>query len=447
MRRWLSYAPLLLIVAASAAWYLHLTSRYGMLPGIDGPYYAIQVRSIAEGGGLKYPDPPLTFYAMYLAYLATGNVFMGVRLVVSAATALAAIPLYVLAERITGSRLAALASALVFLLSPHEFRLLGDFMKNSTGLLWLSTYLLLTHRYILSPGSSKRSMLAAGLLSFSLFMLAGLTHVLVYGFMTAYTLILIGLQLAVGGRRAFYEGLAGLAASLTVFYKFPWLQGGDLGKALGIASRIFSSLTGHAVAPLNAPAPPPPFQASQFLLLDWLAVSLLLLGSLILYRRGVRRGALLVAALGLTTLFFTLPVIPRQYLFRFQLMGGVPLAAALGLAVGLQSRPDSQIFLAVALVGLILVSGLPASAQVAPSIPPEAYSELHIIVEKASRLDPDACYLARNVRIKYWLETLASRVNEDPGLCRTLVAVDYASRMPPNARTLFVGRILAAWIR
>ncbi len=141
-------------------------------------------------------------------------------------------------------RLTALASALVFLLSPHEFRLLGDFMKNSTGLLWLSTYLLLTHRYILSPGSSKRSMLAAGLLSFSLFMLAGLTHVLVYGFMTAYTLILIGLQLAVGGRRAFYEGLAGLAASLTVFYKFPWLQGGDLGKALGIASRIFSSLTG-----------------------------------------------------------------------------------------------------------------------------------------------------------------------------------------------------------
>ncbi len=447
MDRRLGYALLLVVVAASAAWYLHLTSRYGMLPGIDGPYYAIQVRSIAEGGGLKYPDPPLTFYAMYLAYLATGDVFTGVRLVVSAATALAAIPLYFLVERITGSRLAALASALVFLLSPHEFRLLGDFMKNSTGLLWLSAYLLLTHRYIVSPGSSRRSVLAAGLLSFILFTLAGLTHVLVYGFMAAYTLILVGLQLAVDGRRFFYEGLAGLAASLAVFYKFPWLQGGDLEKALGIASRIFSSLTGYAVAPLKAPAPPPPFQASQFLLLDWLAGALLLLASLILYRRGARRGALLAAALGLTMLFFTLPVIPRQYLFRFQLMGGVPLAAALGLTIGLQSRADSRALLAVALVGLVLVVGLPASAQVAPSIPPEAYSELHIIVEKASRLDPDACYLARNIRIKYWLETLANHVNEEPGTCRMLVMVDYASRMPPNAKALFVGRILAAWTR
>ncbi|MCD6368851.1 MAG: hypothetical protein J7L38_03535, partial [Thermoproteales archaeon] len=34
-----------------------------LLPGIDGPYYAVQVNWILKYGGLKYLDPPLTFYS------------------------------------------------------------------------------------------------------------------------------------------------------------------------------------------------------------------------------------------------------------------------------------------------------------------------------------------------------------------------------------------------
>ncbi len=451
MARVLEPVVLALLLAASVAGYLHLTSRYGMLPGIDGPYYAIQVRSLAETGRLKYPDPPLTFYVMYLAYKATGDLFSGVRFGVSLMTSVASIPIYLLVRRLTGSRSAGLASAIVFLVAPHEFRLLGDFMKNSSGLVWLSAYLLLAHRS--GPLDPKRRV-ATYVYCLALFMLAGLTHVLVYGFMVVYTVLLVALQLLVyrDRREPFYEGAAALALSLAVFYAYPDLQGGDLGKAFNIAGRVFSSITRGALAGLlqaqGLAAPSSPPWSSQFLLLDWLAAILLLVESYILYRRDYPRYALGVAALGLTLLSFTLPLIPRQYLFRFDLMGGVPLAVALGLVVGLLGEGIMRILTAVAVVGLVLVPGLSASSRVAPSVPPEAYHELQAAVDIVSRESPDACYLARNVRLRYWLETLVSSVNEEPGTCYPLVVIDYVSRQPPpQARVLFRGRFVIAWTR
>ncbi|MBP6633863.1 MAG: hypothetical protein KA297_30875, partial [Kofleriaceae bacterium] len=58
---WLAVAALV----AWSAWHRWQVLTASPHPvGIDGYFYAIQVRSLLERGGLAYPAAPLTFYLM-----------------------------------------------------------------------------------------------------------------------------------------------------------------------------------------------------------------------------------------------------------------------------------------------------------------------------------------------------------------------------------------------
>ena len=109
----------------------------GMLPGIDGPYYAAQVLSIDKYGVLRHPDSPLVFYVMYFFYVLLGDLFRAVAVGASVSVVLASVLVFLVVRRMTASSLAGLTAMVVFLASPFVLRLIGDFLKNAAGLAWL----------------------------------------------------------------------------------------------------------------------------------------------------------------------------------------------------------------------------------------------------------------------------------------------------------------------
>lgn len=59
-----------LLSSLGFVFYLWVFVRNPLIPGIDGPYYLIQVRSLLQTGKLVYGDPPLTFYLLAFFCLA-----------------------------------------------------------------------------------------------------------------------------------------------------------------------------------------------------------------------------------------------------------------------------------------------------------------------------------------------------------------------------------------
>ena len=72
------YGLVITLLAGGFTLYYWMFTRGPIMPGIDGPYYLIQVRSILETGLMIYDDPPLTFYLFALFSEFLGGVYNGV---------------------------------------------------------------------------------------------------------------------------------------------------------------------------------------------------------------------------------------------------------------------------------------------------------------------------------------------------------------------------------
>ncbi len=212
-KRYARFTYYMVLAIAAAILYVKMLTRFGMSPGVDGPYYAVQVLSIARTGHLKYPDPPLIFYVMYFFYRLLSDVFLGVAIGVTVFVVLSSLTIAYLVVRITGSFVAGITSMLVFLAAPFEIRLAGDFMKNAAGLVWIALLLILIAHSVSTRKTLKHRLLVM-LASLVTLMLCGLTHILDYGFALTIALLIPLIQCLVGGRSAratSYEiALAGL---------------------------------------------------------------------------------------------------------------------------------------------------------------------------------------------------------------------------------------------
>ena len=204
---------------------LHPMLSTPLLPGIDGPYYAVQVRWLVERGELKYADPPLAFLLLTAFYLVLGDLFLAVKLGSVLLTSLAVLPIYLLVKRLTSSRIAGIAAGLAFAINPFTLKLYSDFIKNSIGLLWLNLFLLFEIRYM--QYSSRKNLV--GLIV--ALVLTALTHILDYGVALFYAVSLFLLSIpftrdikkALPGAAIAFLSFAGLVAA-------PWVVGGDIRK-------------------------------------------------------------------------------------------------------------------------------------------------------------------------------------------------------------------------
>lgn len=136
--------------------------------GIDGYFYSIQVRALAEHGHLAYPAAPLTFWLMGLASSLTDPI-TGPKLVAALAGALIGVPAFLLGRRLGGAA-GGLAAAVVAVTSGGSFFLSLEFVKNGVGLTVALTALWLGIRALEAPTRVRLGAFGAGALA------AALTH-------------------------------------------------------------------------------------------------------------------------------------------------------------------------------------------------------------------------------------------------------------------------------
>ncbi len=163
----LGYAVMAAAIAVACK--LSLTGGQ-LLPGVDGAYYWVQVRSLLNDFDLAFDDLPLVFWVQSVISLAVGDIKLGVRISDAVLPALSAIPIYLLLKNSKHVWLPA-AAILVVLLHPVQlYFFTGDFIKNAAAMpvAFFIGWILFTW----DARSTKRSLLAL----LACFVIVGLTH-------------------------------------------------------------------------------------------------------------------------------------------------------------------------------------------------------------------------------------------------------------------------------
>ncbi|MCI5081390.1 MAG: hypothetical protein MRY78_06865, partial [Saprospiraceae bacterium] len=201
---------LLFLLAVALRLFLHY--RTELIPGINGGYYLVQVRSLLEKGELGFPDFPLYFYllafitkaGMLLTKLPLEIVSMQVVKIVDAiAFPMSIVPLYWLLRH---KNLSLWQQALIVcsvLFSFSGIMMLGDFQKNGFAVPFLLAFVHFGGEYL---RKQKNSDLIKML---SCFGLIALTHFGALAF--AMTYLIIGLLIHQGWPSIWKAGLVFLA--------------------------------------------------------------------------------------------------------------------------------------------------------------------------------------------------------------------------------------------
>jgi hypothetical protein len=175
-----------LMIVLVLGWYLRYQASMTteLIPGINGAYYPLQVRSILETGGLGIPDFPLLFYvnaafALLLSIFMELNeaVVLATRLVDLVVPVLIAVPVMLFAFEFSQDRrksylvgAATLLIGVVAVANTSLLRMSGDFQKNAVALPFSLTFLYFLYRSF--SHQMKRDYLLAALF----FAITCLTH-------------------------------------------------------------------------------------------------------------------------------------------------------------------------------------------------------------------------------------------------------------------------------
>ncbi|BDZ71883.1 hypothetical protein GCM10025861_24000 [Methanobacterium petrolearium] len=134
---------------------MYVLTRYSLSYGLDGAFYDIQVRNILQYGYPMSNDPPLAYYLLTPFVALTGNSFLGVKIGMAFIGSLMAFPAFFITECYVkkkdgmqiGSRIPALLSAFMVTVNVNYFSMLGNFMQNLVGVLFLLLFLYFTIRW------------------------------------------------------------------------------------------------------------------------------------------------------------------------------------------------------------------------------------------------------------------------------------------------------------
>lgn len=191
-----------LIVLAGAAARALLLFSTPLVPGMNGAYYLVQARSLLQQGKLGIPDLPLTFVIQAalakIVQLVSGaslesSIVFAVKCADTLLPAFVALPVFALVRRWAKRAGAGLwvpaCAALVAVAGAPALAMVGDFQKNSLGLVWLASLLWALNNWLEQP-SVKRALLPVLFLG-----LIGVTHIGVFGWALALTVLVMGVAL------------------------------------------------------------------------------------------------------------------------------------------------------------------------------------------------------------------------------------------------------------
>jgi len=361
-----SFCPWLLLamiigLAAAIRWRINFGGA--LMPGVNGPYYPVQVRALLKTGQLGFPDFPLVFWlealvARLLFALKVGSlsdcIMWASKGVDALFPTLAAVPAYLLARAwiVNGTRRSwsALFVAAFSVLFPFALFMIADLQKNAVGAVWLFFYLYYLYQALRQ--GSWRTFVIAGVF----FVLTALTHIGCFGIAIVFLLVVaVASLLLEPTRRQMVLRGAGflfllLAAATTVLYLF--FDPARVERLLGVfllpaelfeKPLIFGLLRG---------------QASPDFIFLIIVHALALVGLVSLVRRWATvepaQRLLVLAAVPLSLLLAS-PLFGQEWAIRLLITSYIPTAVVLAfLFAHLQSRTAIGVVTAVTLFPMVL---------------------------------------------------------------------------------------------
>jgi hypothetical protein len=374
-------------LAVTIRWRINFSQK--LMPGNNGAYYLVQVRSLLEDGRLHVSAPPFIFYvealaAWVLLMLRAGAsadcILWACKGVDSILPALAAVPAFLLARALSGSEKGPLWPAfIVSLFSVLYFPALlmtGDFHKNAAGMVWLLSFIYLLHLSL--KHQAWKHYLLAGLF----LVLTGLTHQGPFAVAILLLLVVVAISLLSGQMLRQIAKLAAIAiillipAAVVLYSALGSLSTRELINVVpwptGFFERpmLFAILTGGA-----------PFGGFANLLNLVIVTVIAILGIILLRRKWSmlpQSDRTLIAAAAVTTLLMASPLIGLRYSGRLLLMAYAPAAVVLAfLLTSLDNRPARWVVAAIILASTVTLSAALLRYGRPASITEPAYRELH----------------------------------------------------------------------
>jgi hypothetical protein len=158
-------AALVTVMCGLAAWRRWLFLDESPYPtGVDGYFYAVQLRSILEHGHLHWPASPLAFWLM-APFAALTDPIVGAKLGAALGGALAGVPAYALGRRLGGGHGAGLLACAIVTASAGSFYLSAEFVKQGFGVTVALTALVAILRALEQPTRARIAAAAAAVLA------------------------------------------------------------------------------------------------------------------------------------------------------------------------------------------------------------------------------------------------------------------------------------------
>jgi uncharacterized membrane protein len=165
-------------LGAWSAWQRWLVMESSPYPiGIDGYYYAIQLRGLVEDGALPYPASPLAFWLMWPLAALTDPI-TGAKLGAAIGGAAVVVPAFLVGRRLGGVA-GGLAAAVAAATTGGSFYLSFEFVKNGLGLTIALLAVWLALRAFERPARGRIAAAVAAVVA------TALTHKLAAGFVVA----------------------------------------------------------------------------------------------------------------------------------------------------------------------------------------------------------------------------------------------------------------------
>jgi len=221
VERTVAWAAVAVMVALSAwrRWTFLDASPYPM--GVDGYFYATQLRSLLESGHLHWPASPLAFWLM-APLAAITDPIVGAKLGAAIGGALVGVPAYALGRRVGHSRGAGLIACAIATASGGSFYLSVEFVKQGLGVTMALTALVALARALERPTRARLAIACVAAIA------TALTHKMAAGIVGVIAAPAIVVELRARGwldarrlRRVAVIAAAVLAVAVVVGALFP----------------------------------------------------------------------------------------------------------------------------------------------------------------------------------------------------------------------------------
>jgi hypothetical protein len=157
---------------------IYVLTRYNLSYGLDGPFYDLKVLNILNTGFPTSNDPPLVYYILTPFVAITGNSFLGIKIGMSIIGSLMVFPAYFLTEIFRKkieleTKVPSLLSAFLITINISYFQMIGDFMQNLVGVLFLLLLIYFTVQWLENINDWKKY----GTMSIIMLLCSILTHI------------------------------------------------------------------------------------------------------------------------------------------------------------------------------------------------------------------------------------------------------------------------------